>query len=105
LYEQVDDGEDEADIIDLASTLLADCKAELPLANLDTIVSLCREVLDRRPISHPLHSDAMRGLAYALGVRFMYTDQINDIQESFTLRHKALKLALEGTSNVSAFSF
>ena len=111
LYEQVDDGEDETgsdseNIIDLASFLLAECKTELPLANLDTIVSLFREILDRRPISHPLHSDALRGLASALGVRFMYTDQINDVQESLSLHRKAFKHDLEGTlSNVSAFSF
>jgi hypothetical protein len=110
LYEQVDDGEDETgsgseNIIDLASSLLAECKAKLPLANLDTIVSLGREVLDRRPISHQFHSDAMRGLAHVLGVRFMYTNQINDGQESLTLLHKAFKHALKDASNVSTFSF
>jgi len=81
---------------------MAECKAELSLANLDTIVFLFHQVLDRRPLSHPLYSDAMRELASALGVRFMYTDQINDVQESLALYCKALDH--DQGSNVSALS-
>lgn len=106
LHEQVDNGEDETgydNIINHASSLMAEYKAELSLANLDTIVSLFHQVLDGCPISHPLHSNAMRGLASALGMRFMCTDQKNDVQESLALHRKAFKHD-QGTSNVSAFS-
>jgi hypothetical protein len=47
----------------------------------------------------------MTSLASALGMRFMYTNQINDIRESVTLRHKNFEHdQLEGTINVSVFS-
>jgi hypothetical protein len=107
-HEQVNDGEDETgseseNIINLASSLMAEYKAELSLANLDTIVFLFHQVLDRCPISHPLHSDAMRDLASALGLRSMYTNQINDVQESLALHHKAFEHD-QGTSNVGVLS-
>lgn len=105
LNEQVNDGENETgseseNVINLASSLMEECKAELSLANLDTVIFLFHQVLDRCPISHPLHSNAMRDLASALGIRFMYTNQINDVQESLVLYHKALEHD-QGTSNVS----
>jgi hypothetical protein len=106
LHEQVNDGKDETgseNILNLASSLIVEYKAELSLSDLDTAVSLFRQVLDRHPISHPLCSNAMRDLASALGTRFMYTNQINDVQESLGLYHKAFKHN-QGTSNVSAFS-
>ncbi|KDR80467.1 hypothetical protein GALMADRAFT_1201610 [Galerina marginata CBS 339.88] len=74
-----------------ASSLMAECKAVLSFATLDEAVLLFRQVLDRRPMAHPLHSEAMRNLASALGVRFMYTDQINDAQESLNFRRKVFK--------------
>ena len=89
-------------MINLASSLMAKCKAELSLANLDTIVFLFCQILDRCPISHPLHSNAMRDLASALGTRFMYTNQINDVQELLALYYKAFKHD-QGTINVSGF--
>ena len=105
-HEQIDDGKDEREsenMINLASSLMAECKAELSLANLDTVVFLFYQVLDRCPIAHPLHSDAMRGLASALGTRFIYTNQIDDVQKSLVLHYKAFRHD-QGTNNVSAFS-
>ena len=73
-------------MLDLAISLMAECKAGLSLSNLDNAVFLFRQVIDSRPTTHPLHTDAMRDLASALGVRFMYTNQIHDLTESLTLR-------------------
>jgi len=46
-------------MINLASSLMAEYKAELSLANLDTVVFLFYQVFDRCPTAHPLHSDAV----------------------------------------------
>jgi len=88
----INDGEnDVSEIIDLAISLMAECKAGLSLSNLNTAVVLFRQVLDSRPATHPLHTDTMRDLASALGVRFMYTNQIHDLKESWTLRSETVK--------------
>jgi hypothetical protein len=85
---------------------MAECKAGLSLSNLSDAVLLFRQVLDSRPATHPLHIDSMRDLASALGVRFMYTNQIHDLTESLTLRGEIVKgwnLDQNSSHNVSTF--
>jgi hypothetical protein len=85
---------------------MAKCKAGLSLSNLDNAVVLFRQVMDSRPTTHPLHADAMRDLASALGVRFMYTNQIRDLTESLTLRNEIVKgwnLDRNSSHNVRTF--
>jgi len=92
LQEVIDDGENSAsEIIDFAISLMAECKAGLSLSNLNNAVFLFRQVIDNCPMTHPLHTDAMRDLASALGVRFMYTNQIHNLTESLTLRSEIVK--------------
>ena len=85
---------------------MAECKAGLSLSNLNNAVVLFRQVKDNRPTTHPLHTDAMRDLASALGVRFMYTNQIHDLTESLALRSEIVKgwsLDQNSSHNVRTF--
>ena len=85
---------------------MAECKAGLSLSNLNNVVFLFRQVKDSHPTTHPLHTDAMRNLASALGVRFMYTNQIHDLTESLTLRSEIVKgwnLDQNSSHNVRTF--
>ena len=93
-------------MINLAVSLMAECKAELSLSELNNVVFLFREVKDSCPATHPLHPAAKRDLASVLVVRFMYTNQEYDLVESLTLRHEILKdwnLNQEASPEVSAF--
>ena len=93
-------------MINLAVSLMAECKAGLSLSELNTVVFLFREVKDSCPATHPLHPAAKRDLASALGVRFMYTDQRHDLMESMALRKEILEgwiLDQEASPEVSAF--
>ena len=85
---------------------MAECKAGLALTNLDDVIFLFRQVIDSHPMTHPLHTCAMRDLASALGVRFMYTNQIHDLTESLTLRSEIVKdwnLDINSSYNVRTF--
>ena len=109
LQEIINDDENSAsEMIDFAISLMAECMAGLSLSNLDDAVLLFRQVMDNRPTTHPLHTDAMRDLASALGVRFMYTNQIHDLTESLTLRSEIVKgwnLDQNSSHNVRAYNF
>jgi hypothetical protein len=78
----------------------------MSLGNLDTVVFLFRQVMDMWPMTHTLHTDAMRDLSFALGIRFMYTHQINDLQEAFSLRRSIFEdfNPGQGTNSVSEYS-
>ena len=70
------------------------------------MVFLFREVKDSRPATHPLHPAAKRDLASVLGVRFMYTNQDDDLMEALTLRNEIVEdwnLNQEATPEVSVF--
>ncbi|KAF8815740.1 hypothetical protein BYT27DRAFT_7333814 [Phlegmacium glaucopus] len=91
LVEGQEDNENIDENIDVAIALMTECKAALSLANINNVVFLFRQVLDRHPTTHPLHTDSMRDLASALGVRFMYTNHIHDLAESLTLRQQIME--------------
>ena len=93
-------------MINLAVSLMAECKAGLSLSELNNVVFLFRHVKDSRPATHPLHPAAKRDLAFVLGVRFMYTNKTHDLIEAFTLRHKIFEDGIfdqEASPEVSAF--
>ena len=94
-------------MIHLAVLLMAECKAGLPLSELNNVVFLFRQVKDSCPATHPLHRAAKRDLASVLGVRFMYTNQRYDLMESLTLRRneriEGWILDQEASREVSAF--
>ena len=77
--------------LNLAISLMAECKGGLLLSNLNNGVFLFCQVIDSHPTTHLLHADAMRYRAFALGVRFMYTNQIDDLTESLTVHSKIVK--------------
>ena len=77
--------------LNLAILLMAECKAGSLLSNLNNVVFLFCQVIDSHPTTHLLHTDAMRYLAFALGVRFTYTNQIHDLTESLTVYSKIVK--------------
>ena len=93
-------------MINLAVSLMAECKAGLSLSELNNVVLLFRQVKDSRPATHPLHPAAERDLASVLVVRFMYTNQRHDLMESLSLRHEIVEcwnLHQEASPEVSAF--
>ena len=93
-------------MINLAVSLMAECKAGLSLSELNNVVSLFRRIKDSRPATHPLHPAAKRDLASVLGVRFMYTNQRHDLIESLTLRNEIVEgriLNQEASHSVSTF--
>ena len=90
-------------MINLAVLLMADCKAGLSLSELNNVVFLFRQVKDSHPATHPLHRAAKRDLASVLGVRFMYTNQEDDLLEALTLRNEAWILDQDTSLEVSAF--
>ena len=92
LQEVITDGNNSAsEMLDLAILLIAECKAGLSLSNLNNVVFLLCQVIDSCPMAHMLHADAMKYLVSALGVRFMYSNQIHDLTESLTLHSKIVK--------------
>ena len=93
-------------MINLAVSLMTECKAGLSLSELDNVVFLFREVKDSCPATHPLHLGAKRDLASVLGVRFMYTNERHDLLESLTLRKEIVEggiLNQEASPEVSVF--
>lgn len=60
-------------------------KAELSIPNLSTSIYLFQKVLDGVLLTHTLYCDAINHLAFALSVRYMYTGEINDLEEA--LKH------------------
>lgn len=76
---------DYLDIIVSATSMMEDLKSEPSIANLNTSIYLFREVLTERTSTHPLHFDAVNNLAFALSVRYMYTNQKDDIDEALEL--------------------
>lgn len=74
------------EIVAFATSLMEEYEAGLSLSNLDTALFLFRQVFDDHPTTHPLHTDAMKHLASALGVRFMHTNKTDNLVESLTLR-------------------
>ncbi|PPQ88891.1 hypothetical protein CVT25_009126 [Psilocybe cyanescens] len=78
--------EEASEIVGHAISLMAECKAELSLSDLDTAIFLFRQVFGSRPIAHTLPIDAVKYLASALGVRFMYTNQNEDFMECLARR-------------------
>ena len=90
-------------MINLAVSLMAECKAKLSLSELNNVVFLFREVKDSCPATHPLHLGAKRDLASVLCIRFMYTNQTHDLMESLNLRNEGWILDQEPRPEVSAF--
>ncbi|EDR09388.1 uncharacterized protein LACBIDRAFT_318922 [Laccaria bicolor S238N-H82] len=83
--------DDVSGMINLAVSLMAECKAGLSLSELNNVVFLFRQVKDSHPATHLLHRAAKRDLASVLGVRFMYTNHRHDLMESLTLHNEIVK--------------
>ena len=82
---------------------MAECKAGLSLSELNNVVFLVRQVKDSCPATHPLLPAAKRDLVSVLGVRFMYTNQEDNLLEALTLRNEAWFLDQDASPKVSAF--
>jgi hypothetical protein len=92
-------------LYNLANSILAECKAEASLADLETAIYLFREALDRRPAPHSLRSDSLNDLAAALVTRFSQTNQSRDLDEAIQLRCEVLSQlhgALERTAEIGS---
>jgi hypothetical protein len=82
---------------DLANAILQIWKDEAPLSDLDTVIYLFREALDRRPALHPLRLDLFKDLAGALVTRFSVTRQHEDLDQAISL-HRNMMDELHGIS-------
>jgi hypothetical protein len=98
-----------SDLYNLANSILAECKAEASLEDLNIAVYLFRVAIDRRPVSHSLRIDLNKNLAVALVTRFAQTSRRRDLDEAISLHiEAALRLygALERTAGTtSQFDF
>jgi hypothetical protein len=77
--------EESSQLCDLANLNLKECKNAGSLIEMDTAVSLFRDVLNRRPSGHPLRSDSLKSLAAALVTRFSITYQRQDLDQAIKL--------------------
>src|ERR1700680_5124750 len=80
-----EDEDDSPQLYDLANSIFEECKDTAPLSDLNTVIYLFREALDRRPAPHPLRLDSLKDLSAALVTRFSLTNQHEDLKEAFFL--------------------
>lgn len=62
-----------------------------PISDLNTVIYLFSEALDRRPAQHPLRLDSCKDLAGALVARFSLTSQHQDLSQAMWLRAEILR--------------
>ena len=60
--------------------------------SLEEAISLYRESLSLRPMSHPDRSISLSGLATALGDRFRKTGSMTDLEEAILMHRESLSL-------------
>ncbi|KDR67542.1 hypothetical protein GALMADRAFT_105794 [Galerina marginata CBS 339.88] len=85
-----EDWETASESIVLASSLMVECKEELSPANLETAIFLLREALNSCSENCAHRLDILGDLASALVMRFIHSDQPNDITESMLFRGQIL---------------
>jgi hypothetical protein len=86
---------------DLANALLMEYKQAAQPSELETAISLLRDVLTRRPAPHPHRSDSLNDLAEALVVRFWHSGQRQDLEEAFMLHEEAWGGGFEAETDAS----
>jgi hypothetical protein len=91
-------------LYNLANSILAECKQEASVADLDTAVYLLREALCHRPASHNKRSDSLSDLVLALVARFWYIGQHQDLEEAISLGRELLRLKKDGMGGVATAS-
>jgi hypothetical protein len=69
-----------------------ECKQAAQPVELEKAISYLRDVLARRPPSHPHRSDSLNDLANALLVRFWHAGQPRDLEAAIMLHGEAFKL-------------
>ncbi|KDR68185.1 hypothetical protein GALMADRAFT_161118 [Galerina marginata CBS 339.88] len=96
-----------AEYIMFAKALMNEYHDELPLANLDTAISLFQQALEVCPTDHPHHPDVVIDLASALGMRFVHTNRIDDLEDSLGLRRNLMEAITTGriSPNVRNIAF
>jgi len=69
------------------------------MTELDDKIARRRKELERYPPGDTAQAMALSNLAISLGVKFLETDDIVDIEEAFALHQSALDLRPAGHSN------
>lgn len=104
---QANHGETAHQCIALATSLLTNLYKP-SLENLDRVISLFRQVLNKRTIAQPLYWETVHDLVSALTLKFMYANAKEDLEESLALRRKIrekeMYIAIANSDNVSIFS-
>ena len=72
--------------LEFATSLMAKCNSVGPLTSLDTAVFQFRQALETPLLTDSERCIVMGHLSAALSLRFMYTNQIYDLDESIYIR-------------------
>ena len=78
---------------ELADSIILECKQNRPVSTLETAIFLLRQVLDERPPSNPLRSDALHHLLIALLIRFNQWGWIEDNNEAVKIMNELIQSA------------
>jgi hypothetical protein len=83
--EQLAEADEWSQIFDLANSILEECEEAASLSDLNTVIYLFREVLDRYyPVPHPFRSESLRDLGGSLLTRFSITSQRQDLDQAIS---------------------
>ncbi|KAJ7778945.1 CHAT domain-containing protein [Mycena metata] len=85
-------GDDVTDIIGCATTILSDFHASVDLSALETIISIHRETLERRPLSDPDLWRSLLAVSDALLLRATLCGCSEDLDEVVSLRWQAMQV-------------
>jgi hypothetical protein len=99
--QQHDTDREASESYDLANALLLEYKQAAQASELETAISLLRDVLTRRPAPHHHRSDSLNDLAEALVVRFWHSGQPQDLEEALTLCEEAWVGGFEAETDAS----
>ena len=90
--EQMEADKRSSELYDLANSILADCKQNAPLSDLDSVICMLHEASARLPPRHPHGSDSLNHLAEALVTRFWHIGRLQDLDEAIVRCCEALIL-------------
>jgi hypothetical protein len=80
-----DQDQESSGLYDRANSILAECRAEASLEDLNIAIHLFRVAIDRRPVSLSLRSTLNNNLAAALVTRFALTNRRRFLCEALSL--------------------
>ncbi|TFK33695.1 CHAT domain-containing protein [Crucibulum laeve] len=77
--------------LERATSIIAAFKADASMSKLEKAIFLFRKALNQCPYSHPVRLQLLKNLSEAFSVRFIYTAEPDDLQDSLALRVELAK--------------